>query len=384
MEAEMIYFDNAATTYPKPEEVYKALDNANRNLAFNAGRGEYKDSTEAFNLIEDTRTKVASLINAKKESVVFTSSATESLNLIINGLNINEGDCVYVSPFEHNAVIRPLKNLQKSVNFNLKVLSFNKKTWKPEWEIIENDFALYHPKAVFISHLSNVTGYLIPYERIFELSNSWNAINVLDCSQSLGVINPNNISNTNYIVFAGHKSLYASFGIAGFFKLKNDHLKVIKTGGTGSDSLNPEMPKDIPYKYEAGSPNIVAIAGLNKSIDWLKENDIYLKESELMNYLLNELKQLDFIKVYYPKNMIPVSVLSINFNEIQSNDVAYILSEDFDICVRAGYHCAPLVHDFIGSKDYNGTIRVSFSYFNNTKEIDTLLNALKTLANERL
>ena len=115
----MIYFDNAATTYPKPEQVYKALDYANRNLAFNAGRGEYKQSTEAFNLVEDTRKKVASLINRKTNEVIFTSSATESLNMIINGININQGDYVYISPFEHNAVVRPLKNLQNILKYFL-------------------------------------------------------------------------------------------------------------------------------------------------------------------------------------------------------------------------------------------------------------------------
>lgn len=375
----MIYFDNAATTYPKPEEVYKALDNANRNLAFNAGRGEYKESAEAFNLIEDTRSKVASLVNEKKESVVFTSSATESLNLIINGLGINEGDYVYVSPFEHNAVIRPLRNLQKTIKFEIKILQFNNITWEPEYEAIKNDFVLYHPKAVFISHLSNVTGYLIPYEGIFELSTSWNAINVLDCSQSLGVINPTDLSKANYVVFAGHKSLYASFGIAGFLKLKNDKLKVIKTGGTGSDSLNPEMPKEIPYKYEAGSPNIVAIAGLNASLDWLKMHDVISEEKKLMNYLIEKLNNFSSVKIYCPKNICPISVVSINVEGLSSEDSAMILSEDFNICVRAGYHCAPLVHDFIDSKDYNGTIRVSFNYFNKCEEIDSLLNALKKL-----
>lgn len=373
----MIYFDNAATTFPKPEEVYKALDFANRNLAFNAGRGEYKESTEAFNMIDDTREKLASLINATKDTVVFTSSATESLNLIINGLDIKDGDYIYVSPFEHNAVIRPLKNLQKTIRFELKVLKFNKDTWEPEYEEIENEFALYHPKAIFISHLSNVTGYLIPYERIFELSDKWNSINVLDCSQSLGVINPKDISKTNYIVFAGHKSLYASFGIAGFYKLKNDDLKVVKTGGTGSDSLNPEMPKKQPYKYEAGSPNIVGIAGLNASVDWLENHDVFSKESKLMDYLVNELKKIDFIKLYCPGNITPISVLSINIDGMQSDDVAVILSEDFDICVRAGYHCAPLVHDFINSREYAGTIRISLNYFDRKSNIDELLSALK-------
>lgn len=378
----MIYFDNAATTFPKPEEVYKALDFANRNLAFNAGRGEYKESTEAFNLIDDTRKKLASLINVTKDSVVFTSSATESLNLIIHGLDIKDGDYIYVSPFEHNAVIRPLKNLQKIVHFELKVLNFNKETWTPEYDDIENEFALYHPKAVFISHLSNVTGYLIPYERIFKLSDKWNSINVLDCSQSLGVVNPKDISKTNYIVFAGHKSLYASFGIAGFYKLKNDDLKVVKTGGTGSDTLNPEMPKEQPYKYEAGSPNIVAIAGLNASLNWLKENKIYNKEKELMKYLLEKLDEINSVRIYCPKNITPVSVLSINIKDLSSNDTSMILNDDFNICVRSGYHCAPFVHNFIESNYNSGTVRISLNYFDDKKDIDTLVKSIKEIAYE--
>ena len=147
------YFD-AATTFPKPEEVYEALDYANRNLAFNAGRGEYQQSTEAFNLIQDTREKLASFVNRDANEVVFTSSATESLNLIINGITIESGDHVYVSPFEHNAVMRPLKLLQEKVNFELKVLPFDKVTWEPDLDSIKNEFALYHPNAIFISHIS--------------------------------------------------------------------------------------------------------------------------------------------------------------------------------------------------------------------------------------
>ena len=376
----MIYFDNAATTYPKPEQVYKALDNANRNLAFNAGRGEYKQSTEVFNLIEDTRKKIASLIGRKAKEVVFTSSATESLNMIINGIGISQGDHVYVSPFEHNAVIRPLKNLQKTINFSIDILPFDKNTWLPCLEQIENEFAIKHPKAIFISHVSNVTGYLIPYKEIFKFSEKWKSINILDCSQSFGVIYPEvAFSNINYIIFAGHKSLYASFGIAGFFKLKNDELKVIKAGGTGSDSLNPEMPNEIPYKYEAGSPNIVAIAGLNSSIEWLKNTKIKIKEDELYEYLLLKLSDIKKVILYKPKNNKTFGVLSINVEGYSSEDVASILNEEYEICVRAGYHCAPLVHDFIESKEFKGTVRISFNYFNEFYEIDTLIEALNTL-----
>ncbi len=374
----MIYLDNAATTYPKPEEVYQALDNANRHLAFNAGRGEYKESTEAFNLIEDTRKKVANLVGESKEKVIFTSSATESLNIIINGIKITDGDYVYVSPFEHNAVIRPLKNLQKKIDFQIKILPFNTENWLPCLEDIENEFAIYHPKAVFISHLSNVTGYLVPYENIFEKASEWESINVLDCSQSLGVINPSNIKNISYLVFAGHKSLYASFGIAGFLKLKEDELEVVKAGGTGSDSLNSEMPKNMPYRYEAGSQNIIAIAGLNASIDWLNKTNVKETEDNLMNYLCEELSKLENV-ILYKSDSTPSTVVSINVEGYSSEDVAHILNDDFGICVRAGYHCAPFIHDFIGSRIYNGTIRISLNYFNSHDDLDTLINALKAL-----
>lgn len=375
----MIYFDNAATTYPKPEEVYKALDNANRNLAFNAGRGEYQQSTEAFNLIENTRKKLASLINRKSNEVIFTSSATESLNLIIKGIGISQGDHVYVSPFEHNAVIRPLKNLQKTIDFTITILPFDKKTWLPKIDEISGEFVLNHPKAVFISHISNVTGYMVPYQEIFELAGKWNSVNVLDCAQSFGVVYPDDLNSVNYLIFAGHKSLYASFGIAGFFKLKSDELKVVKAGGTGSDSLNYEMPKDMPYRYEAGSPNIVAIAGLNASIDWLKKKDIKGNEEVLYDLFFSKIISMPNIIVFKPENNKTFGVISINVEGYSSEDVASILNDEYEICVRAGYHCAPLVHDFLDSKRFNGTVRISLGAFNTAEEVLELVKALESL-----
>ncbi len=372
----MIYLDNAATTYPKPECVYKVLDNANRN-AFNAGRGEYDESRKAFEIIEDTRKKVASFVDCDFNRVIFTSSATESLNMIINGISIEKGDYVYISPFEHNAVVRPLKNLQKKIDFEIVILPFNKKTWEPIIDKIKSDFAVNRPKAVFVSHVSNVTGFQVPYEEIFGLSSKYNSINVLDCAQSYGILNPN-IENTNYVVFAGHKSLYASFGIAGFIKLKDDDLIETKFGGTGSDSLNPNMPSKMPYKYESGSANIVAISGLNTSIDWLKENDIYRHELDLTDYLIKELILLEKVHMYLPDNKKVFGIVSLSIEGYDSNDVGQILSDEFGICVRSGYHCAPYIHDFIDSIKYNGTVRISLNFFNTKEEIDSLINAMRT------
>ena len=231
----MIYLDNAATTYPKPEEVYIALDKANRN-AFNTGRGSYKCAREASETKEAVRNKILNINKIKNAKVVYTNSATTSLNDLIFGINIKENDYIYISPFEHNSIIRPLEELKKRMKINIEILPFDKQTWKPNYDKINDMFAIHNPAAVFLSQVSNVTGYILPYNEIFELTKKYNSINILDSSQGYGIVPINNTENINYIVFAGHKSLYASFGIAGYIKLKNDKLKQTIFGGTGSDS----------------------------------------------------------------------------------------------------------------------------------------------------
>ena len=284
----MIYLDNAATTYPKPEQVYIALDKANRN-AFNTGRGSYKCAREASDVKESVREKILQLNNIKNGKVVYTSSATIALNNIIFGINLKENDNVYISPFEHNSIVRPLEELKKRIGINIEILPFNKTTWEPDYEKISDMFALHNPSAIFLSQVSNVTGYLLPYSEIFKLSSKYNSINVLDAAQGYGVVSIDNRDNINYIVFAVHKSLYASFGIAGYIKLRDDILKTNIFGGTGSDTMNPNMPNTIPDGYEAGSPNIVSIYGLNESINWINSVNIFAHEKDLTDYLIDKL-----------------------------------------------------------------------------------------------
>lgn len=375
----MIYLDNAATTYPKPEEVYRALDNANRNFAFNAGRGSYETSKKTFNMIQETKQKLGDLIHVSGNTISFESSSTEALNLIILGMDFQDGDTVYLSPFEHNAVVRPLFNVKKNRKINIEILPFDHKTWDVDEEKMNNMFALKKPAAVFLSHVSNVTGYILPYEKIFKSSAHYGAVNVLDCSQSLGILNPT-INNIDFIVFAGHKSLYASFGVAGFYNLTGRKLKVIKSGGTGSDSLNHDMPEEGSARYESGSINSVAIAGLNCSVDWLKNHDVASHERQLTKYLIERLGNLDKVKMFLPDDHDQVvGVVSIVVTGYSADDVGSILSDEFDICVRTGYHCSPFVHDFIGSKDYMGTVRISLGAFTTKKEIDYLAKSLATL-----
>lgn len=373
----MIYFDNSATTYPKPKCVYDALDYANRNLAFNAGRGSYSKSIEVANMIEETRKKIAKFVNCDFRSVVFTSSATESLNLIINGLDFERNENAYISPFEHNAIVRPLYNIKNDKEIDILIIPFDKKTWKPNLEKLEEMFSIKKPKAVFVSQISNVTGLLVDYDSIFQLAKKYGAVTILDSAQAFGVINPN-LKNCDFCVFAGHKSLYASFGVAGFIDKNNINLKVTKSGGNGSDSLNHDMPEKWYFKYESGSLNSVAIYGLNVSCDWLAKEKIQEHENELLKYLISKITN-NKVKLYLPEDKNIFGILSINVDGYSSDDVASILSEEFDIQVRSGFHCSPFVHEFIGSLPYKGTVRISIGAFNTKDEIDRLVSAIDTL-----
>ena len=211
------------------------------------------------------------------------------------------------------------------------------------------------------------------------MGNKYDCSNILDASQGYGIVKINNYIDINYIVFAGHKSLYASFGIAGYIKLKSDKIKSNIFGGTGTDTMNPNMPENIPDGYEAGSPNIVAISSLNASIDWLNEVNIYEHEKELTDYLIQRLKLNNKIKVYIPNEIKNIfGVVSFSIKGYDSEDVGKILDEEYNICVRTGFHCAPLIHDFIGSIESKGTVRIGLSYFNTKEDIDALIEALKT------
>lgn len=371
----MIYFDNAATTYPKPEAVYEAIDFAMKNYAFNSGRGSYLASENTFKMINDARQKIAKLVNSNANNVVFTGSATESLNDIVFGLNLTSDDTVLVSPFDHNAIVRTIHGCGAKIA----IIPFNKDTWELDEKKYNDLLVLMRPKAIIISHISNVTGFELPYSRIFEIGKKFSTINVLDSAQGFGIykVCP---SNVDFVVFAGHKSLYAMMGIAGYINISNMILRINKYGGTGSDSLNINMPIDAPLRYEAGSLNSVGIYSISSSLDFLFANAVDKKEQKLMDYLLKRLSCLSKIKLYLPDKYIPRGILSLNVEGYKADEIGDILSSEYNICVRTGYHCAPLIHDFIGSKRYGGTVRISMSYFNTYEEIDILIDALKEIA----
>ena len=375
----MIYLDNAATTYPKPEEVYLALDKANREYGFNSGRGSYKKAKEVANIIDETRNELSSLVECTANTVIFSTSSTEALNMIIFGLDWAKGDNVYVSPFEHNSVLRPLYEIKKRHDINIIQIPFNKETWNIDSNF-EDLLILNKPKCIFCSSKSNTTGYNLPINEIFKLGKKYNSINILDASQSFGVDKKIKKNKSDFIIFAGHKSLYASFGIAGFININNIELKPFLFGGTGSDSLNLEMPLNGASHLEAGSKNIIAIYGLHESLKWLKNHNIEETERTLFKYLYQSISSIKKVITYLPSNIDKCcGILSFNVDGYTAEEVGDILNQEFDICVRTGYHCCPYIHDFINSKKFNGTVRVSMNYFNTEKDIDCLINALNTL-----
>lgn len=375
----MIYLDNAATTFPKPESVYVAMDQMNRK-AVNAGRGAYKSAHEMSVLIADTKQKLRKLIGEDSNTpVIFSPSITIALNQIINGLKFNGGECVYVSPYEHNAVARTIARVQELYQLKVKELPLDNNL-EIDLEKMKYEFSQDRPSCIFCTHVSNVTGYILPVKEIFEEGKKYNSINVLDTAQSLGLVPVRGKElNADIIAFAGHKTLYGPFGIGGFFNLSNVPLLPVVTGGTGTDSLNLHMPEGPEAKYEAASENIVAIAGLNAALGCLNQEALFQHESELTEWLISILSEIKQVTLLVPPIGKRVGIVSFTVNSLKSDDVGTILDQDFDIAVRTGYHCAPYIHKYLRDENKMGTVRVSLGQYNTQEDIYSLIPAIKEL-----
>lgn len=280
----MIYLDNAATTFPKPESVYDMMDKVNREGAVNAGRGSYKLAQDASKLIEETKDLLRRLIHVNRSTaVVFTPSITIAINQIVNGLKLPDNATIYVSPYEHNAVARSIHQLAKRKKLIIKELPINS-SLEIDLEKMKYEFVKDKPNAIFCTHVSNVTGYILPVEKIFEESKKYNCVNVLDTAQSMGLIKIYaDLMNVDLMAFAGHKTLYGPFGIGGFINISGIPLDIFISGGTGSDSLNLEMPEGKESKYESSSCNIVAVAGLNAALKAVKQKEHFEHEKNYQN-----------------------------------------------------------------------------------------------------
>lgn len=386
---DLIYLDNAATTFPKPEIVYKTMDFVNRNMAVNVGRGDYSLANEAFAILNQAKEKMRKLVNALyQEDVVFTPSATIACNQILRGLPWRKGDNVYVSPFEHNAVIRVLYLIQREYEINIIQIPLNPSNLKLDLDKLEYLFKKKPPFCLCITQMSNVTGYILPIDCVVKLAKKYHAVTIVDVAQSLGVVPINLEKNKiDFLVFTGHKSLYGSLGVGGMIRnswIDTIPLKSFLAGGTGSDSLSLKMPKEYPYQQEFASLNIVAIAGLEASLSQIiqaSNKSIYLlNEWKLIQELRKEFEQIEQVILYVPtEKENHIGILSFNVKGYKAYEVGMILDEEFKIAVRTGYHCTPYIHEWIHDKEYCGTVRVSISKFTRKEEIKDLVSAVSTL-----
>ncbi len=373
----MAYFDNAATTYPKPECVYSFMDEFYRTSGGNAGRGHYEMAQSAGSLIADTRKEIQKLLHCPAKQVIFEPTATIALNIIIQGLIRKGIKNVYISPFEHNAVTRTLHHFEKNGEIAIHQLSVTS-GFKYDLEKIRYQFDSIKPELVIVSHASNTIGLVAPVEDIFSLAKKYDAVTVVDMAQTAGLVDCNVGLNTfDFAVFAGHKTLYGPTGISGFVMEPSIKLPAVIFGGTGYESANQDMPESLPEKYEMGTLNIAGMAGLNAALKWVQEttvSKIHEKEKKNRERLLKLLDRYDYVRIVGDSEREYVGIVSCLIDGISSDSAGNIFSEQ-GISVRTGLHCAPLAHQFLNTYPA-GTIRFSVNYFTSDDDFDELEKAL--------
>lgn len=376
------YFDNAATTYVKPPKLYEYVAQYMQENGANVGRGEYASTITAGKLIQETRGMLSALLGAGHDhEVVFMPSATIALNTVLNGIQISSGSTVYVTHFEHNAVMRVLYALQKKINFTIEFLSCDPRTLEFDLNEIQTQFTKNKPKLVIMSQISNVCGVVVPVCEIAQVAKKFGATVVVDAAQSCGLLRVD-FATIDYYIFAGHKTLFAPLGVGGFLCRKNSELRPFIYGGTGIDSSNREMPENIPERFEAGSPNLMAIAGLNYALKWRKQigqEKILSVEEANTKALFQILSNYNFIKMI-GENAHRLSIISCNFSGFTSDEMGRVLNER-GISVRTGLHCAPEAHKFLQTFPA-GTVRFSISYFTSEEDLDKLNTVLSELSDE--
>ncbi|MDX8335802.1 aminotransferase class V-fold PLP-dependent enzyme [Candidatus Cetobacterium colombiensis] len=370
---ETYYFDNSATSCPKPEEVYKAVEAGIKDYNANPGRAGHRKALESGKKIYEVREKIAKFFNIENSlNIAFTANATESLNFAIKG-GIPTGSHVITTNFEHNSVLRPLFYMQDEKEVSLTFVN----TYKEIEENIKSS-----TKAIVVNHISNVNGTVQDIEKIGKICKKYNLLFILDASQSAGYIDIDmERDNIDILCLTGHKSLFGIQGIGAICLKEGVKIIPVLEGGTGSFSKLSRQPKEMPELLEAGTPNTPGILSLGAGIDFINRiglNKIKEHEDILTKRFIKRLRNIDKIKLYesFTENQGPV--ISLNIEGIESSDLAQILDEEFGILVRAGYHCAPLAHRTMGTYE-TGTVRFSFGYFNTEEEIDYALDALKNI-----
>ncbi|MFC1770318.1 aminotransferase class V-fold PLP-dependent enzyme [Candidatus Margulisiibacteriota bacterium] len=379
MKNKYIYFDNAATSYPKPPQVISAMQNFMRNIGANPGRSGHSLSVDAGRVLFETRELISSFFNVgNSDNVVFTLNATHALNIALKGI-LKSGDHVITSSWEHNAVMRPLNWLakHKSINFtqikNKDVQGFDKASFqtsiRPE------------TRLVVLTHASNVTGQILPIKEIGKICMEKRIVFLVDCAQTAGVL-PIDMQKDkiDLLTFTGHKGLFGPQGTGGLCINNRTDIESLAQGGTGSRSEHEEQPEFLPDKLEAGTPNTPGITGLRAGIEFILKtgfDTIYNHKQKLSKTMLDGLRNFKEIEIYNSDKCCP-GIISFNIRDRSPAEIAHILDKEYGILTRPGLQCAPSAHKTINTFP-EGTLRISLSYFNNKEEIDCLIGVLEKI-----
>lgn len=380
-----IYFDNSSTSFPKAPNVGRAMGEFIENGAFNINRGSYEGAYEAGSAVLDTREMLKDLFNCpNSKNVVFTPSVTYSLNFFIKGF-LKPGDHVLVTSIEHNAVMRPLVQMEKLG------VEFDAVPCDEEGGVTADDFRAYikeNTKAIITTHASNVCGTIIPIEEIGALCKEKGLVYAVDTAQTAGILNIDmQKANIDFLAFTGHKGLLGPQGIGGF--IASDKLEglidPVISGGTGSLSDSEEIPDFLPDRFESGTLNLPGIIGLHQALVYLKEagiDNMRKEKMEITKYFLDQVKEIDGVKVAGKKTVEGrLGVVSIDFEGFDNSIVSFYLSSKYKIMTRVGMHCAPRAHKTLKTFP-QGTVRFSFSHFNTKEEVDICINAIKTILSD--
>jgi len=380
-----IYLDNSATSWPKPNAVYDAVDRYQRQLGASAGRGAYQSAQQASRLVAETRAACARLLGiADPHQLIFTANGTAALNLAIHGL-LNPGDHVITTVCEHNSVLRPLHWQAEHNGVQMTVVGCDSIGFVDPAAIVE----AISPKTrlVAITHASNVTGAIQPIAEIAEIAHNANAFLLVDAAQTAGCV-PIDVAQQNIDLLAcgAHKSLLGPSG-AGLLYLRpelNKQLRPLVQGGTGTDSLAKTPPEKLPEKFEAGSHNTLALAGLGAAAKHLQQQTVaavWQHHNELTRQLLAGLATIPGVSVFGPTAGPPrVAVVSCTIEGYDPQEFAAALDASCGIECRAGLHCAPHMHAALGTADTGGTVRFSPGWSTTASEIDSTLEAVAALA----
>ena len=383
----MIYFDNAATSWPKPPRVKEAMNQFMEEVGANPGRSGHFRSIEAARMVFETREALSVLFHAKDSSrIVFTLNATESINLALKGL-LKPGNHVISSSMEHNSVMRPLRDLEKK-GIELSIVPCSKEGMLDSQEVESKIQS--NTKMVVLNHASNVTGTLLPIEEVGLIARKYNLLFLVDSAQTAGAY-PIDVEKDgiDLLAFTGHKSLYGPQGTGGLVigeRIKEKEMIPLKQGGTGSRSEFEEQPDFLPDCFESGTPNGVGLAGLLAGVQYVLEKgvgQIRQKEMTLIKKLIMGFKKIPQVKLYGPENQGDrIATLSFNVAQLSPSDMASRLEKEFGILCRPGLHCAPAAHHTLGTFP-EGTIRFGLSAFNTEAEIETVIQAVSRISKQR-